>query len=206
MSESISAILLAGGKSSRLGTDKAKVKLNGESFMIQDIAKKLSAVSDDVVISTNGRRYEDITVPVRWVTDVNPGAGSLMGLYSGLLAVRYDYAIAVACDMPFINIDLLKYMISIPRDYDALLPRVGEKTEQLHAIYSKKCLPAMENALQSGRIKISAFLGDIRVKYVPEEIINRYDPEHLSFFNVNTPSDLAQAQNFLEENPQTSVD
>jgi len=72
MSEPISAILLAGGKSSRLGTDKAKVKLNGESFMIQDIAKKLSAVSDDIVVSTNGRRYEGITVPVRWATDVSP--------------------------------------------------------------------------------------------------------------------------------------
>jgi molybdopterin-guanine dinucleotide biosynthesis protein A len=200
MSEPISAILLAGGKSSRLGTDKAKVKLNGESFIIQDIAKKLSAVSDDIVISTNGRRYEDITVPVRWATDVSPGAGSLMGLYSGLLAVQYDYAIAVACDMPFINIDLLKCMISMPHDYDALIPRVGEKTEQLHALYSKKCLPAIENALKSGRLKISAFLSDIRVKYVPEDVINRYDPEHLSFFNVNTQEQLKEAKDILGRN------
>ncbi len=197
MSNEISAILLAGGKSSRLGTDKAKVKLDGESVMIQTIAEKLSALSDDIVVSTNGRRYEDITVSVRWATDVNPGAGSLMGLYSGLLAVKYDYAIAVACDMPFINIELLKYMMSLPRDYDALLPRIGDKTEQLHSIYSKSCLPKMQKFLDSGRLKITAFIDEINVKYISEDIINRYDPQHLSFFNVNTAEQLKQAQDIL---------
>lgn len=198
MSESVSAILLAGGKSSRLGTDKAKVKLDGESVMIQSIAKKLSVVSDDIVVSTNGRRYEEITTSVRWAVDVNPGAGSLMGLYSGLFAVKHDYAIAVACDMPFINIELLKYMIGMPRDYDALLPRIGDKTEQLHSIYSKSCLKKMEQFLESGRLRITAFLGEINVKFVPEEIINRYDPQHLSFFNVNTAEQLKQAQSILK--------
>ena len=198
MSDAVSAILLAGGKSSRLGTDKAKVKLDGESVMIQAIAEKLSAVSDDIVVSTNGRRYDDITIPVRWATDVKPGAGSLMGLYSGLLAVRHDYAIAVACDMPFINIELLKYMISLPRDYDVLLPRVGDNTEQLHSIYSKSCLPEMEKFLDSGRLKITAFLYEIKVMHVSEDIINRYDPQHLSFFNVNTAEQLKEAQRILK--------
>lgn len=198
MPDSVSAILLAGGKSSRLGTDKAKVKLNGESVMIGAIAEKLSEVSDDIVVSSNSRRYDDITVPVRWVADVKPGAGSLMGLYSGLLAVKHDYAIAVACDMPFINIELLKYMMSLPRDYDALLPRIGDKTEQLHSIYSKSCLPEMERFLESGRLKITAFLGEINVKFVPEDIINKYDPQHLAFFNVNTAEQLKEAQNILK--------
>jgi molybdopterin-guanine dinucleotide biosynthesis protein A len=198
MPESVSAILLAGGKSSRLGTDKARVKLDGESAMIQSIAEKLSAVSDDIVVSTNGRRYDEITMPVRWAVDIYPGAGSLMGLYSGMLAVKYDYAIAVACDMPFINIELLKYMISIPRDYDALLPRIGDKTEQLHSIYSKICLPKMKKFLDSGRLKITAFLDEIDVKYVPEDSINRYDPQHLSFFNVNTAEQLKEAQDIVK--------
>ncbi len=198
MSDSVSAILLAGGKSSRLGTDKAKVKLNGESVMIGAIAEKLSEVSDDIVVSSNSRRYDDITVPVRWVADVKPGAGSLMGLYSGLLAVKHDYAIAVACDMPFINIELLKYMMSLPRDYDALLPRIGDKTEQLHSIYSKSCLPEMERFLESGRLKITAFLDEINVKFVPEDIINKYDPQHLAFFNVNTAEQLKEAQDILK--------
>jgi molybdopterin-guanine dinucleotide biosynthesis protein A len=198
MPDSVSAILLAGGKSSRLGTDKAKVKLNGESVMIGAIAEKLLEVSDDIVVSSNGRRYDDITVPVRWVADVKPGAGSLMGLYSGLLAVKHDYAIAVACDMPFINIELLKYMMSLPRDYDALLPRIGDKTEQLHSIYSKSCLPEMERFLESGRLKITAFLDEIDVKFVPEDIINKYDPQHLAFFNVNTAEQLKEAQDILK--------
>jgi molybdopterin-guanine dinucleotide biosynthesis protein A len=166
--------------------------------MIQSIAEKLSAVSDDIVVSTNGRRYDEITLPVRWAVDVNPGAGSLMGLYSGLLAVKHDYAIAVACDMPFINIELLKYMISMPRDYDALLPRIGDKTEQLHSIYSKRCLAKMEKFLDSGRLKITAFLDEIDVKYVPEDIINRYDPQHISFFNVNNAEELKKAQGIIK--------
>jgi molybdopterin-guanine dinucleotide biosynthesis protein A len=141
MTDAVSAILLAGGKSSRLGTDKAMVKLDGESILIQKIAEKLAAISDDVVVSTNGRHYEDITAPVRWAVDIKPGAGSLMGLYSGLLAVKNDYALAVACDMPFVNIGLLKYMMAMPRGYDVLLPAIGDKFEPLHSIYSKNaCL------------------------------------------------------------------
>ena len=198
MSDPVSAILLAGGKSSRLGTDKAKVKLDGESVMIQAIAEKLSGLSEDIVVSTNGRRYEDITIPVRWAIDVRPGAGSLMGLYSGLLAAKHDYAVAVACDMPFINIELLKYMISLPRDYDALLPKIGEQTEQLHSIYSKNCLPKMEKYLNSGHLKITSFMDEIDVKYVDEDIINKYDPRHLSFFNVNTAQQLNEAQDILK--------
>jgi molybdopterin-guanine dinucleotide biosynthesis protein A len=198
MSDPVSAILLAGGKSSRLGTDKAKVKLDGESVMIQAIAEKLSGLSEDIVVSTNGRRYEDITIPVRWAIDVRPGAGSLMGLYSGLLAAKHDYAIAVACDMPFINIELLRYMISLPRDYDALLPKIGEQTEQLHSIYSKNCLPKMEKYLNSGHLKITSFMDEIDVKYVDEDIINKYDPRHLSFFNVNTAQQLNEAQDILK--------
>ncbi|MFA7352327.1 MAG: molybdenum cofactor guanylyltransferase [Dehalococcoidales bacterium] len=198
MSDPVSAILLAGGKSSRLGTDKAKVKLDGESVMIQAIAEKLSGLSEDIVVSTNGRRYEDITIPVRWAIDVRPGAGSLMGLYSGLLAAKHDYAIAVACDMPFINIELLKYMISLPRDYDALLPKIGEQTEQLHSIYSKNCLPKMGKYLNSGHLKITSFMDEIDVKYVDEDIINKYDPRHLSFFNVNTAQQLNEAQDILK--------
>ena len=198
MSDPVSAILLAGGKSSRLGTDKAKVKLDGESVMIQAIAEKLSGLSEDIVVSTNGRRYEDITIPVRWAIDVRPGAGSLMGLYSGLLAAKHDYAIAVACDMPFINVELLKYMMSLPRNYDALLPRIGEQTEQLHSIYSKNCLPKMEKYLNSGHLKITSFMDEIDVKYVDEDIINKYDPRHLSFFNVNTAQQLNEAQDILK--------
>jgi molybdopterin-guanine dinucleotide biosynthesis protein A len=121
-----------------------------------------------------------------------------MGLYSGLLAAKHDYAIAVACDMPFINIELLKYMISLPRDYDALLPKIGEQTEQLHSIYSKNCLPKMEKYLNSGHLKITSFMDEIDVKYVDEDIINKYDPRHLSFFNVNTAQQLNEAQDILK--------
>jgi molybdopterin-guanine dinucleotide biosynthesis protein A len=197
MSSPISAILLAGGKSSRLGTDKARIKLDGSLMMLQAIAQKLLAVSNEVIVATDGRRYDELKVKVKWVEDIYPGAGSLVGLYSGLRAAKSSYALVVACDMPFLNVDLLQYMINLPRDYDALIPKVGDKIEPLHAIYSKKCLQPIKSSLDAGHLKIVDFLDEVQVCYLLEEVIDRYDPEHRSFFNINSLEQLRQAKNIL---------
>jgi molybdopterin-guanine dinucleotide biosynthesis protein A len=197
MTEPISAILLAGGKSSRMGRDKARLKLGGDREMLQVIARKLSFLSDDVIVSTDGRKYEDIGVPVRLAKDVKPGAGSLMGLYSGLKEAVYDYALVVACDMPFLNPDLLRYMISLPRDYCVLAPRVGDKIETLHAIYSKACLPRMAELLEAGRLRINDLFRVVTARYLSPEEMERFDPEHRSFFNINSPGQLEEAQKII---------
>jgi molybdopterin-guanine dinucleotide biosynthesis protein A len=197
MPNPISAILLAGGKSSRLGTDKARIKLDGSLMMLQAIAQKLLAVSDEVIVATDGRKYDELKVKVKWVEDIYPGAGSLVGLYSGLRAAKSSHALVVACDMPFLNIDLLQYMINLPRDYDALIPKVGDKIEPLHAIYSKKCLQPIKRSLDAGHLKIVDFLDEVQVYYLPEEVIDRYDPEHRSFFNINSLEQLRQAKGIV---------
>lgn len=199
MSSPISSILLAGGRSSRLGTDKARIKLDGRLMMLQGIAEKLLAVSDEVIIATDGRRYDKLRVKVKWVEDVYPGAGSLVGLYSGLREASSDYALVVACDMPFLNLDLLRYMIALPRDYDVLIPKLGDKIEPLHAIYSKKCLPPIERSLKAGHLKIVDFLGEVLVRYLPKEVIESYDPEHRSFFNINSLEQLREAKSIIKE-------
>ncbi len=197
MPEPVSAILLAGGKSSRMGRDKARLKLGGDKEMLQVIAGKLFQLSDDIVVSTDGRRYEDIGIPVRWAKDIKPGAGSFMGLYSGLKEAKYKYALVVACDMPFLNPDLLRYMIGLPRDYCILAPKVEEKIETLHAIYSKDCLPRMAELLEAGHLRINDLFSIVPVRYLSLEELDRFDPEHRSFFNVNSPGQLEEAQKII---------
>ena len=199
MPKAISSILLAGGKSSRMGKDKARLKLDGRLMVLQGIARKLLTISDEVIVATDGRRYKNLNVRVKWVDDVYPGAGSLVGLYSGLKEASSDYALVVACDMPFLNLELLRYMIALPRDYDILTPRLGDKIEPLHAIYSRNCLPAIARLLEAGHKKIVDLFSKVRVRYLSQEVVERYDPEHRSFFNINTPDQLAEARAIIEE-------
>ena len=133
MSKAISSILLAGGKSSRMGKDKARLKLDGRLMVLQGVARKLLTISDEVIVSTDGRRYKNLNVGVKWVDDVYPGVGCLGGIYSGLKEASSDYALVVACDMPFLNLELLRYMIALPRDYDILARRKETKQRTLQA-------------------------------------------------------------------------
>ncbi len=192
----ISSIVLAGGKSSRLGTDKARIKLDARFAMVQSAAEKLLTVSDEVVVVTDGRRYGHLRV--KWVSDVYPGTGPLGGLYSGLLAAKSTHALVVACDMPFLNLALLRYMISLPRDYDVLIPKLGHKLEPLHTIYSRNCLQPIERLLKAGRFKIIDFFDQVIVHYLTEEEIEQYDPDHRSFFNINTPDQLREAKTMIK--------
>ncbi|MGB5934197.1 MAG: molybdenum cofactor guanylyltransferase [Anaerolineae bacterium] len=196
MSSPISSILLAGGKSSRLGTDKARIKLGGRLAMVQSAAEKLLTVSDEVIVVTGGRRYGHLKV--KWVTDVYPGAGPLGGLYSGLLAAKSSHALVVACDMPFLNLALLRYMISLPRDYDVLIPNLCHELEPLHAVYSRNCLHPIERLLKAGHFKILDFFDRVIVHYLTEEEIEQYDPDHRSFFNINTPDQLREAKTMIK--------
>ncbi len=190
-------MILAGGQSQRLGTDKSLLELNGQSLLARTV-HKLTVLSDDVVVVTNRpESYEHLALEARFVPDEEPGAGALMGVYSGLKAVVHDSAIAVACDMPFLNIRLLRYMLPRSASYDVVVPRLGDFLEPLHAIYGKRCLPSMEALLAQGRKQIIAFFADVKVSYIEEEEIARFDPLRLSFLNVNLQADWQRAQELL---------
>lgn len=205
MPDSITSMVLAGGKSTRLGTDKALLTLcSGQrgvtaQTMMGGIVEKLLTISKEIIVVGDLKRgYEHLKA--RLVSDVYPGAGSLGGIYSGLQAAIFSHALVVACDMPFLNVRLLRYMISLPRDYDVLIPKLGGRLEPLHAIYSKNCLSPIEGLLRCGDLCILDLFDQVRVRYVAEEEIERYDPKHLSFFNINTPSQLREAEAILERN------
>jgi len=186
----VSGIVLAGGQSSRLGMDKSFVNVNGQS-LIEQIVAKLARLSDDVIIVTNSpEKYDHLEVRV--VGDIYPGKGALGGIYSGLRAAANTHSLVVACDMPFLDLNLLRYMILLARGHDVVIPRVGGLPEPLHAIYSKSCLEPIDRLLTRKELKIIDFFSEVRVRYVEEGEVDIFDPQHLSFFNVNTLSDLEE--------------
>jgi molybdopterin-guanine dinucleotide biosynthesis protein A len=195
-----SVLILAGGQSQRLGQDKSLLMLAGQPLLVRTV-HRLAALSDDLIVVTNQpQRYERFALPARLIPDERRGVGSLMGIYSGLRAARHDHALAVACDMPFLNLPLLRYMLSLVDDYDVVIPRLDGLLEPLHAVYSKACLPHIRSLLDQGQRQIIAFFDRVRVRYVERDELDRFDPLHRSFMNVNTPADWECVQSLLEQN------
>jgi len=188
----VSGVVLAGGQSSRLGMDKSFVNVNGQS-LIEQIVAKLAKLSDDVIIVTNSpEKYDHLKA--RLVGDIYPGKGALGGIYSGLRTAANAYSLVVACDMPFLDLNLLRYMILLARGHDVVIPKVRGLPEPLHAIYSKNCLKPIDRLLARGGLKIIDFFSEVRVRYVEESEVDIFDPQHLSFFNVNTPNDWKEME------------
>ena len=164
--------------------------------MIRRVIDRVSQVAEDVVVVVADEAQSQV-LPLedrhRVVVDLHPGGGSLGGIFSGLSAAHHPWAMVVACDMPFLNLDLVRRMLSLREGADAVVPVLDGRPEPTHAIYSKVCLPYMEQLLLANDLKISLFFDKVRVSYVPEDEILSLDPDLLSFFNVNSPDDLEKA-------------
>jgi molybdopterin-guanine dinucleotide biosynthesis protein A len=192
----ISCIVLAGGKGSRLGQNKI-TEVIGNKNLLERVVSCLSSFNKEIVIVTATAQplAQLVDHPdLRIVTDTYPGKGSLGGIYTGLAASDSFYNLVVACDMPFLNRALLSYMIRISAGYDLTIPRVGKFVEPLHAIYSRDCLAHIEELFKQGNLRVSELLNMVRVRYVEVDEIDRFDPKHLSFFNINTKAELRMAQ------------
>lgn len=192
----VGCIILAGGKGVRLGRDKV-LETIGSKSLLQEVIARIGPICHDVIIVTSGDR--DIPQPVdhgrsRLVADVFPGKGPLGGIYTGLVMSDSPTNLVVACDMPFLNEELLKYMIGVSGGFDVVVPRVGNLLEPLHAVYSKRCIATIEDMLRRERLSASELLGLVKVRYVEAGEIDRFDPQHLSFFNINTRADMDRAR------------
>lgn len=210
MPEPLSVIVLAGGKASRMGLDKPFLGYQGQLLVLR-LARRLLPIAAELIFSANDvDQYGGLawalrgTVPVCAVADNYPTAGPLAGLEAGLSAARYDLALLLAVDMPFVSLPLLEYMRGLAADYDVVIPRVpdpetGEVShEPLHAFYRRSCLPAIERQLAAGRRRVISFLSEVRVREVLPEEAARFDPDGLSYFNINTPGDWERAQQLLD--------
>ena len=191
----VTGIILAGGLSRRLGRDKAVEPINGQP-LIGRVMDALSRIADELVVVVNTpQRGRELPLPDSAVVavDIYPNAGSLGGIFTGLSAASNQWGIVAACDMPFLNLDLLSHLLSFRESHDAVVPVLDHRPEPTHAAYSKVCLSAIETRLEAGDLKIARFFDDVRVKYVSQREVEEIDPGRLSFFNVNTEEDLTRA-------------
>ncbi len=197
----ISCIVLAGGKSLRLGRDKV-LEVIGSSNLLQRVTSQLECFSSDIiVVIADGKLSSHFSgyPGSRIVTDIYPGKGALGGIYTGLAASDSPYNLVVAGDMPFLNQALLQYMVQVSPGFDLVVPRVGDLVEPLHAVYAKSCQAPIKRLLNQGEIRVRALFGLVKVRYVEADEIDRFDPKHLSFFNINTEADLETAQRLAKE-------
>ncbi|MFN2161688.1 MAG: molybdenum cofactor guanylyltransferase [Candidatus Promineifilaceae bacterium] len=184
----LTVAIQAGGKSTRMGRDKSFVPFEGRP-MIEVVRDRVAGLGDELILITNNPEpYAYLNLPA--FGDIYADCGPLGGIHSALANAASPYVLMVACDMPWLNRDLLEYLVSLRRTADIVVPRLDKFPEPLHAVYSKACLDPIETKLKAGDLKITRFYGQVNVRFVDREEIARFDPQGRSFTNINSPEDL----------------
>lgn len=193
----ITVAVQAGGQSSRMGTDKSFVLVNG-SPMIEIVLAQVKNLGQELLIVTNNPEpYAYLGIPI--VADMYPDHGPLGGIHSAVFHAGHTHILVVACDMPWLKRPLLNHLISLRQSADVVVPRWDTYPEPLHAVYSKACLPFIEANLQAKLLKITRFFATVDVRYVDRQEIEQYDKNGRSFANINTPHELTQIKKKTEE-------
>lgn len=192
--EPLDGLVLAGGRSERLALDKALVRFGGVP-LLRIVVERAARVCQQVVVAVDRPdRYQGLGLPARLVADRSPGLGPLSGLQAGLLACRTEHVLVAACDLPFLNVELLRHMARLPRSYQALVPWRDGRWHPLHAIYARSCLEAVDAMVAAGGGSMQELLGRLDVRRLDDEEMARLDPDGLSLLNLNERSDLARAR------------
>jgi len=188
-------IILAGGASRRMPGDKAFMEVGGRRVIGIQL-EVIEGLFEEVLIVANAGRlerlgeFESAAAGVRVVEEPIAGKGPLGGILSGLMLSEADENFVLACDMPFIKRDAVAFVLAGLRDYDACLPATPKGLEPLHAAYRKSCLPAIESRLAAGNLRVTGFLEQVRVKYVPWERLLQFDSTGRLLTNINEPDDM----------------
>jgi molybdopterin-guanine dinucleotide biosynthesis protein A len=196
------SIILAGGKSLRLGHDKV-FETVGNASLLQQVISRISPVCRNIIVVISGERsFPQLSrySNCRTVTDVFPGKGPLGGIYTGLVASDSTVNLVVACDMPFLNQKLLRYLIKLSTKYDLVVPQINGYSEPLHAVYKKSCIAPIEKLIKQENLRIYDFYNSVKIRYVSDREIDKFDPGHQSFFNINTTADLKLARKIAKGN------
>jgi len=183
----MTGVILAGGRNSRIGQNKAFLEIGGK-MIIERTIEIYKKIFDEILIITNTPEdYQYLGLKV--YTDLIPNRGSLGGIYTGLHYSKSDYAFFAACDMPFLNERVIRHIIKGARDYDIIVPYYKHRLHPLHAVYSKRCLPIFKGMVEENRLKIKALFLKFRVKKIADIPETRLPP----FSNINTKEDYKQA-------------
>lgn len=167
--------------------------------MIQHVLARLTGLGDETLITSNNPdELGFLNLPI--VADEEPGAGALWGLHTALSAARGDSVLIIACDMPFINRLLLEHLVEVAPKADVVVPRWNDRYQTMQTVYArKKCLKAVEDTLEHGDRRMISFYPQVKVRIVSPEEVTEFDPTGRSFFNVNTPEDLIEAERLIAQ-------
>jgi molybdopterin-guanine dinucleotide biosynthesis protein A len=192
----VTGVILAGGKSRRMGRDKAFLPF-GKGILIERVIEVILQVTEDVILITNTPEpYQRFGLPM--FSDIIPEAGSLGGIYTGLVSATTSYSLCLACDMPFVKSEFLRFLCETAAEAEVVIPRNAEDFQPLCAVYSQACREPIRQKIEAGRLKITGFFDQVRVRVIEGEVLTRYDPHDVMFFNANTPEEYEQARQMLE--------
>jgi molybdenum cofactor guanylyltransferase len=199
----VTGVLLAGGKSRRMGEDKRHLVV-GEQTLLERGLRVLQSIFQEVLVVI-AQDSPPLSIDARVVRDLVPDCGSLGGLYSGLMQASTPYIFVVACDMPFLNQPVIDQFTSRTAIADIVMAKLDGRLHPMHALYSKPCLPALEQMIRARQLKIQAIVSELslRVRYVTEADLLTIDPSGRSFYNVNTVADLEAARSLLARIPSS---
>lgn len=196
--QNASGIILAGGKGSRINKNKALITFPDGKPLIQRSIRVLKGLFTEILIVANQREpYENFGLQV--VEDLIKDSGPLGGIFTGLSYSTSHFNFVIGCDMPFPQPGLIRLLLEKRGDYDVVIPEAAGEVEPLFAVYSKKCLPVILHRLHERDLKVRSILTELKVRKIEEKKIDRIDPRHLSFININTEADLKNAGSLLQE-------
>jgi molybdopterin-guanine dinucleotide biosynthesis protein A len=194
----MTGVILAGGEGKRLGRDKTEIVLAREESVIENIISKLSTSFEELLMVTSQKKYTHYAhhfahLKVKIHTDIFDARGAIAGVHSGLHHASHQYSFFVGCDMPFLNLSLIDYFKQVADGNDVVVAQCEAGYEPLHAMYSKSCIPYLTKLIHNNNLRIYDFYPDVRSRIVRDDEVLRYDPERLSFFNINTRQALHEA-------------
>ena len=194
MTQPYSGVILSGGLSTRFnGRNKAFIRVGGRRVMDRLYAIFSELFNEIILVTNDPMQFVEWDLTI--VTDIFPARSSLTGIHTGLFYMKNQFAFFSACDTPFLEKGLVEVLLeNIDRNKDIIMPETSAGMEPLCAIYSKRCLDTAEHHIKQNKFKIQRALGNHRLKKIPETVLRSKDPELKSFFNINTPEDLAKAE------------
>lgn len=198
MFENVTGIVLAGGESRRMGFPKAAIEMEGTSLLKKNVQLFKELFPRVIALSKKPGTFGH--VDCEEAGDLFPGMGPMVGILTAFKITSTDYIFVAACDMPFLNQHVIELIVNQGQGYDVTLPKVGDKADPLHALFSRKCYESMHAFLKSEGRSLNRYIDTLpkeKIRYISEEEIKKIDPHALSLFNMNTPEELEKAKKLI---------
>lgn len=193
-----------------MGRNKALMRLGDETLILRTL-KRLQIVTDEIIlISNSANLYTELGVQV--YEDLVPNVGAIGGVYTGLCYAANNAVLCIACDMPLLQPKLMRYLVSVLGEYDAVVPYTrgvkesNPKLQTLCAVYSRRCVQTVRQMLDEGELRLHALCDRVTVRIVPPGEWQDFDPKGLSFVNINTREDFERVKEMLLHEMMEEVD